>query len=163
MEDYIVIKGNKKEPYECFLLQFDGKSEPNPGPSSSGIVLFGPVVEKSGNYFRKKLLESGCYITHATNNQAEYDGLLLGLTKAFLLNIRNLVIEGDSNLIINQVCNKWQVKDSRLKVLYDKVTTLLELFDYVAIKHVYRDKNKLADKITNIVHELKHDYEKEYK
>jgi ribonuclease HI len=131
-----------------YLLQFDGLSEPNPGASSGGAVLFDPEG--------KVVFEAGEFIPFATNNQAEYSGLILGL-QTLLAHApyagANLSIEGDSMLIINQVAAKWKVKHEALKALHATVHAALAnpAFVNVTIKHVYRDKNKYADKLTNDV------------
>lgn len=131
-----------------YLLQFDGLSEPNPGASSGGAVLFDP----EGNV----IFEAGQFISYATNNQAEYSGLILGL-QTMIAQVphagTNLRIEGDSQLIINQVAGKWKVKNDALKTLHATVHEALSnsVFGNVGIKHVYRENNKHADKLTNDV------------
>lgn len=162
VDDYTILKGKLVYPSLCYLMQFDGKAEPNPGSGSSGTVLYSPIRSKGEKFFRKKIIESGDYLNYCTNNQAEYEGLILGLTKAFEYDVNHLVIEGDSNLIINQMIGSWKVKDDKLKLLYERATTLVDLFDFVAIKHVYRTNNIAADKVTNIVHDAKQCYEKVY-
>jgi ribonuclease HI len=135
---YFIIKGKE---VEAHLLQFDGASEPNPGESCGGAVLFTPD--------RKVVFERGEYIEYATNNQAEYTGLLIGLVSCVEQGIKNLLIEGDSMLVINQVTNKWKVKDSELKLFHTEIIKLMDHFDFVAIRHVYREYNAHADRLTN--------------
>jgi ribonuclease HI len=140
---YTIIKGSNISNTDSYLLQFDGLSEPNPGASSGGAVLYAP----DGSV----VFEAGEFIPHATNNQAEYSGLILGLmhTKS----APNLRIEGDSMLIINQVSGKWKIKNDVLKSLHSTVMDILRdsAFVNVGIRHVYRDQNKHADKLTNDV------------
>ena len=135
---YFIIKGKE---VDAHLLQFDGASEPNPGESCGGAVLFTPD--------RKVVFERGEYIDYATNNQAEYTGLLVGLVSCVEQGIKNLLIEGDSMLVINQVTNKWKVKDSELKLFHAEIIKLMDHFDFVAIRHVYREYNAHADRLTN--------------
>ena len=135
---YFIIKGKE---VDAHLLQFDGASEPNPGESCGGAVLFTPD--------RKVVFERGEYIDYATNNQAEYTGLLVGLVSCVEQGIKNLLIEGDSMLVINQVTNKWKVKDSELKLFHTEIIKLMDHFDFVAIRHVYREYNAHADRLTN--------------
>jgi len=143
--DYLMIRGSE-DPGEdkCYLLQFDGLSFPNPGISTGGAVMFSPSS-------RKVVFERGEFIEHATNNQAEYTGLIIGLNSAIDLGVKNLLIEGDSNLVILQTAGKWKVKNEALKDLNEEVRDLLPFFEFVAIRHVYRDKNVHADRITNDV------------
>jgi ribonuclease HI len=129
------------------LLQFDGLSIPNPGKGSSGAILF----SSSGDV----VFERGDYLGDTTNNIAEYTGLLIGIEECVKRNITSIRIEGDSLLVVNQVSGKWQVKDAKLKVLHQTVMAMFNrYFKNVAIRHVYRDKNKDADRITNEVMKL---------
>lgn len=144
---------------DSYLLQFDGLSEPNPGESSGGAVLYAP----DGSV----VFEAGEFIPHATNNQAEYSGLILGLTRAAACvpPITNLRIEGDSMLIINQVAGKWKIKNDVLKALHAAVLEILggSAFTHVGIRHVYRDQNKHADRLTNDVMKTRESFYKTYK
>jgi ribonuclease HI len=142
---YSIVKGSDIIEEElCYLLQFDGLSEPNPGTSTAGAVMFYPNS-------RKVVFEKGEFIEYATNNQAEYTGLIIGIKSAIDLGIKQLLIEGDSKLVILQSEGKWKVKSDNLKSLNKEARDLLTHFDFVAIRHVYRDKNEHADKITNDV------------
>jgi ribonuclease HI len=139
-EGYLHVKGKQKaEPY---LLQFDGASDPNPGPSAGGAVLFHPGTTDP-------VFERYEFIPHATNNEAEYNGLIIGLQEAADAGIKNLLIEGDSNLIINQFAGTWKIKAQNLVSLHKKARDLLSSFDFVAIKHIPREKNTHADRLTN--------------
>ena len=137
---YYIIKG-KAEETECYLLQFDGASDPNPGESCGGAVLFAPN--------RRVVFERGEYIEYATNNQAEYTGLLAGLVSCKDQGVKKLLIDGDSMLVINQVAGKWKVRDPELKIFHSEIKKLIEEFDFVAIRHVYRENNTHADRLTN--------------
>jgi ribonuclease HI len=148
---YSIIKGSNFEEEDCYLLQFDGLSNPNPGISTGGAVLFSPVS-------RKVVFERGEYIQYATNNQAEYTGLIIGLKSAIDNGIKQILIEGDSQIVIFQTEGKWKVKNENLKNLNNEVKKLLLQFDFVAVRHVYRDNNEYADKITNDVFESKQSY-----
>jgi ribonuclease HI len=148
---YKIVKGTEEQEKEAFRLQFDGKSEPNPGPSSAGAVLYYPNSQTVK-------AEVGEYIPNATNNEAEYTGLLIGFHLAVSLGIKHLVIAGDSNLVINQVFGEWKVKSDNLKGLHKEIRTLFKNFDFIAAKHVYRDHNDYADNITNVVFDKKKSY-----
>jgi ribonuclease HI len=138
--DYSILKGTLGESY---LLQFDGLSEPNPGTSTAGAVIFSPD--------KKPILETGEFMNFATNNQAEYTGLYIGLKAAIELGVKDILIEGDSQLIINQTQGKWKVKNEGMRILHKKVCDLLPNFNSIGIRHIYRVKNTYADKITNDV------------
>jgi len=147
--NYIIYKGEENE--NAYRLQFDGKSEPNPGPSSAGAVIHYPNSEAVK-------AEVGEWIPNATNNEAEYKSLLIGLELAVQLGIKNLLIAGDSNLVINQVFGDWKVKSENLREVNRKIKNLFKNFDFIAAKHVYRERNAYADNITNVVHENKKSY-----
>ena len=148
-ESYHVVLGTLEEGMD--LLQFDGLSVPNPGKGSSGAILF----SSSGEI----IFERGDYLGDTTNNIAEYKGLLIGIEECVKRDVKNIKIEGDSMLVVNQVAGKWQVKDAKLKVPHQTVMAMIQkYFKNVLIRHVYRDKNKEADRITNEVMKLGHSF-----
>ena len=139
-----------------YLLQFDGASEPNPGPSGSAYVLFSPIqTDEKGEQFRNLVQEGFTYIPHATNNEAEYSALILGLTKALELGITELDVEGDSNLVVNQVQGSWKVKVPRLVPLRSKANKLLWRLKKWSVKHIYREDNTDADRLSKEALEVK--------
>ena len=140
LDGYLHVKGKQTAPPH--LLQFDGASDPNPGPSAGGAVLFHPGTTDP-------VFERYEFIPHATNNEAEYNGLIIGLQEAADAGIKNLLIEGDSNLIINQFAGTWKIKAENLASLHKKARALLSQFNFVAIKHIPREKNAHADRLTN--------------
>ena len=138
----LIKRGNPPED-NYYLMQFDGLSAPNPGISTSGAVIFSPGTH------RTVVAEKAHYINHATNNEAEYGGLILGLEMAKKLKIENLLIEGDSQLIIYQTEGRWKAKDARMHQLQEIVQELLKSFNFIGIRHVRREFNKHADALTN--------------
>ena len=149
---YTIVKGTEIDEKECYLLQFDGKAEPNPGESSGGAVLFSKD--------KRVVFETGEYMKHATNNQAEYTGLIIGLKLAFSIGVKTLLVEGDSNLVIKQVSGLWKVKNEGMKKLHAEARENALKFDFIAVKHVLRDKNQHADRLTNEVTEKKTSFER---
>ena len=124
-----------------YVLHFDGCSKGNPGPAGIGAV-----ISKSGS-------EEWCgcqFIGNRTNNQSEYSALILGLKEALSRNIKQLQVYGDSLLVINQVTGQFKVNNILLKELHQEVIKLTKNFDYIAFNHVYRDKNKRADQLSNM-------------
>lgn len=89
------------------------------------------------------------FLPFATNNVAEYTGLIVGLKQAAALGIRKLEIRGDSNLVVKQVQGFWKVKAEHLQPFYQEAKRLIQSFDYTGIEWVARDKNKLADAAAN--------------
>ena len=152
---YAILKGSSKmEEDICYLLQFDGLSEPNPGESSGGAILYSPS--------RKPVFERGEYIDTATNNQAEYTGLLVGLQSAIEYGVKNILIEGDSQLVVFQLEGRWQIKNEALRKLNTEIRDLFSNFDFIAIRHIYREFNTESDRITNEVIKEKECFIKEY-
>ena len=79
---------------------------------------------------------------------AEYASLLRLVKKAQRLGIENLYIQGDSQLIINQVNGVWKAKDPRMKQYRDRVLATLKHIKQWELKHVLRNHNKEADSLT---------------
>ena len=137
-----------------YLLQFDGLASPNPGEATAGAVLFSPEG--------KIVFEVADYLGIQTNNYAEYTGLLIGLRLAKEKGYRQIKIEGDSNLVIQQVKGLWKVKEPSLRLLFEQIMKLLVDFKVESIKHVYREYNKVADALTNECFATKKGFVREY-
>jgi hypothetical protein len=118
---YTIIRGKSTvKESECYLLQFDGLAQPNPGEATGGAIIYSPD--------RDPLYETGEYIKFATNNIAEYMGLIIGLRLALEKGFTKLLVEGDSQLIIFQTQGKWKVTNDNLKNIIKKhVTWFLNL------------------------------------
>ena len=148
---YNLLVGSSDKSATAWLLQFDGAANPNPGPASAGAVLWSPQ-DAQGK--RSPVFEMGKFIGKNTNNVAEIQGLLLGLKMAVMRNARDLLIEGDSELIINQQIGKYRVSHKNLKVWWSEIQAAMmdeTSFDWIAIRHVYREYNERADSITKEV------------
>jgi ribonuclease HI len=119
----------------------DGGSRGNPGPASYGVVVRdarGEIVAKL-----KK------YIGRATNNVAEYYGLIAALDYAQAHAIRALQIESDSELLVKQMRGQYKVKSEELRPLFERAKKMSAAFDSFAIRHVYREQNREADALAN--------------
>lgn len=125
------------------LLFTDGGSRGNPGPAGIGSILY----DVDG----KTLDVDARYEGEITNNQAEYKGLLLGLKLAKKHKITILNIYMDSELVVKQIKGEYKVKNIEMKGLKTEVDTALEYFTEYSIHHVKREKNKIADKLVNII------------
>lgn len=97
----------------------DGASRGNPGPASWGFLIKDNV---------KTLFQDSGFITHATNNEAEYTAILKGLQKAHEMGYEEVTVFSDSNLVINQLLHKYQVKNRQLLELYKAVSNAAGLF-----------------------------------
>ena len=125
-----------------YLMQFDGCSKGNPGKAGSGAVIYKNKSEIWG-----KSLFIG---DKNTNNEAEYMGLIIGLEEAINIGVKDLYVEGDSLLVIKQMKGLYKVKADNLYKLYEKAKKLEKQFTSVSYNHVYRDKNKRADELSNM-------------
>lgn len=134
-----------KLPYK---LNFDGCSKGNPGSAGIGAVLY---------FDDQEIWCSNKYIGTRTNNESEYMALILGLNEALLRSINELIVCGDSLLVINQMNGTYKVKNKNLLELYNYAKQLCTNFKYIEFKHVYRNFNKRADKLANLALENQSD------
>jgi ribonuclease HI len=127
--------------YDNYVLFFDGCCKGNPGPGGAGAVLYKNGIE----------VWSDCSFVgkNVTNNIAEYTGLLLGLNQAAKVGIKNLTVNGDSQLAIKQMTGVYKVNSENLIELYKTAKQLEKLFDSISYNHVYRKDNKRADALSN--------------
>jgi ribonuclease HI len=124
-----------------WLLMVDGASRGNPGDAGCGAVIFDPDGET--------VRELSRYLGKTTNNVAEYAGLLMGLEEALKLGVKRLRVESDSELLVRQLTGVYRVKEPRLIELHGKAQELFRRFESHRIRHVYREQNKVADKLAN--------------
>lgn len=123
-------------------LYADGGARGNPGPAAGGAVLLG----EDG----RVLCERGEYLGTATNNVAEYTGLIVGLEEAKRLGtITMLDVRMDSLLVVQQMRGIWKIKHPGLRPLAIRAGALLAEFPQRTIEHVPRDLNRLADAVVN--------------
>ena len=122
-------------------LHADGAARGNPGPAAYGFVLDSP----SG----AELAGEGEAIGEATNNVAEYKGLIAGLERAVALGVSKLEVRMDSELVVRQISGRYRVKHPGLVPLFRKARTLIERLESWDIQHVPREENKRADRLAN--------------
>lgn len=123
-------------------LYCDGGSRGNPGKSACAYFVFED----------EKLLTFGCkYLGIQTNNYAEYNGLLLGLTSVIKeFKPDSLEVYLDSELVVKQINGLYKVENEVLKTLKGKIEEKKFLIANLKIIHVLREQNKFADKLVNI-------------
>jgi len=142
IKNAIKIVSPKIYPETSFIMNFDGCSKGNPGLGGAGAVIYNENDEIwSGTFFVGE---------NATNNHAEYAGLILGLEKAKELDIKNILVKGDSQLVINHMKRVYKCKSPNLIELYEKARELERNFDNIYYEHVLRNFNKRADELSNI-------------
>ena len=138
----IKIVSPKIYPEHSFVMNFDGCCKGNPGLAGAGAVI----------YYNNDEIWSGTFFVgeHATNNHAEYAGLILGMQHAIELDIKILLVKGDSQLILNHMTGVYKCKSPNLLQLYDRAKELERSFDKICFEHVLRNFNKRADELSNI-------------
>jgi ribonuclease HI len=124
-----------------WLVMVDGAARGNPGHAGCGAV----ILDGNG----KLVKELSRYLGHATNNVAEYQGLLMGLETLLDLGKKRIRVESDSQLLVRQLNGEYRVRDEKLKPLFQKALILLRQFDAYRILHVPREMNRLADRLAN--------------
>ena len=137
-------KNDSEKPREQFdfKMNFDGCSKGNPGLSGAGAVIYENNEEIWGDHL---------FVGEKfTNNHAEYAGLILGLQQAKKMNIKHILVEGDSLLVINQMSNIYNCNSPNLIELYNKAKELEKYFDKIHYQHVDRKFNKRADQLSNV-------------
>jgi ribonuclease HI len=122
-------------------LSTDGGARGNPGPAAYGYVL------ETGD--GQVLAAHGEAIGHATNNVAEYSGLVAGLEKAAELGVRELEVVSDSELLVKQMRGEYRVKNEALRELWELANDLERRFAKVSYTAVKRAHNELADSLVN--------------
>ncbi len=119
----------------------DGAARGNPGEAGCGAV----ICDGTG-----AVLKELCrYLGHATNNVAEYEGLLMGLEGVLQIGGRRLRVRSDSELLVRQLNGQYRVKDEKLKRLHQRALGLLQRLEVYRIIHVAREHNRLADRLAN--------------
>lgn len=127
--------------YEKLKLFTDGGARGNPGSAGIGAV----ILDEEG----KVIAKISEYIGETTNNQAEYKALIAGLTKVKELGAEELEVFLDSELVVKQLNREYRVKDKDLAPLFLQVYNISLGFKKIIFKHIYREKNELADKLVN--------------
>ncbi len=95
------------------------------------------------------LAARGEAIGHATNNVAEYSGLVAGMTQAAELGVRELEVVSDSELLVKQMRGEYKVKNEALRRLWEEANDLERRFAKVRYTAVRRAHNELADTLVN--------------
>jgi ribonuclease HI len=132
---------------------FDGMCQPvNPG----GVACYGfTILEKENNKIYQIYEEGGIafkpFSKESSNNVAEYVALIKLLEWLFSkgYNKFSVLIQGDSQLIINQLSGKYKVKSEKLKIYYEKTKILIKKFENIQIQWITRENNNEADALAN--------------
>ena len=137
----IKASGAKNTSSDTVTIFSDGGSRGNPGPSAAGFVIL--------DYTQTVISEGGEYLGITNNNQAEYQGVRLGLEKALELKFKRVDFKIDSMLVVNQMKGFYRIKNRELWPIHERIRELMKSFDKVTFNHVAREFNQLADGMVN--------------
>jgi ribonuclease H / adenosylcobalamin/alpha-ribazole phosphatase len=124
------------------IVEADGGSRSNPGPAGYGAVV---RDADTGTVLR----EVAAGIGVASNNVAEYRGLIAGLTAALDVAADEVEVRMDSLLVVNQMKGEWKVKHEAMKPLASEAAALVRRLPVVRFTHVPRAQNAHADRLAN--------------
>ncbi len=130
------------QPAGVYVAYVDGASRGNPGPASYAVVIQAPDGATK--------FEIGKYVGRATNNVAEYYGLIAALDYAASEKIARLRVRSDSELLVRQMQGRYKVKSPDLRPLHERAQKLARALAYFAIEHIPREQNSEADELANI-------------
>lgn len=123
------------------IIYCDGASRGNPGPAGAGAVLLG----EDGSV----IYELSKYLGETTNNQAEYQALILALEEAKNQDAKEVDIFTDSELVVRQLKGSYRVKNGNIKPLFKLVLHKLQSFNKYSVEYLPREKNAHADNLAN--------------
>jgi ribonuclease H / adenosylcobalamin/alpha-ribazole phosphatase len=124
------------------IVEADGGSRGNPGPAGYGAVL---RDAETGAVLR----EAAAGIGVASNNVAEYRGLIAGLTAAIDVGADEVQVRMDSLLVVNQMSGVWKIKHEAMKPLASEAAALVRRLPTVSFRHIPREQNSHADRLAN--------------
>jgi probable phosphoglycerate mutase len=124
------------------VANIDGGARGNPGPAGWGAVVQSPKGEV--------VAELHGAMSHATNNVAEYEGLLAVLTWALDHSVSEVHVRSDSLLLVQQMRGVYNVKNEGLKAQYGRARLLADRVGRVTYEHIRRELNAHADRLANL-------------
>jgi broad specificity phosphatase PhoE/ribonuclease HI len=125
------------------VVEADGGSRGNPGPAGYGALVRDPVTGEV-------LEEMSDSLGRATNNVAEYSGLVAGLRAAARIAPRaDVEVRMDSKLVVEQMSGRWKIKDENLRSLASSARDVARGLGLVSYVWVPRDRNAHADRLAN--------------
>lgn len=123
-----------------WTIHVDGSS--TAGGSGAGILIESP----QGDQFQYAIR----LMFPATNNEAEYEALIIGINLALAAGAKRLVMISDSQLVVNQVQGDYEAKEGKMKEYLSKVSELLARLETFEIKQVPRAENEIADRLAKL-------------
>lgn len=128
------------------LVRFDGSCQP---PAGGGVAGWGFVIEGPGIRVEDCGLATRPYSPHSTNNVAEYVGAIRALEHLHSVGYSgDVVMEGDSQLVIRQMNGEYEVRAEHLKAYHDWLGQLCRMFQAVEFRWIPREENGVADALS---------------
>ncbi|XP_059295590.1 uncharacterized protein LOC132048928 [Lycium ferocissimum] len=145
-EGVLAIEKETVEPYTGWRLFFDGVV--NYKALGIGAVL----ISETGQHY--PMLAK--FKFHFTNNMAEYEAFILGLRMALDMDINELLVIGDSNLLIHQVQGEWATKNDKILPYVTLAQRMCKKFKKIKFRHIPRAQNEFADRLAIIASMIQH-------
>ena len=123
------------------IINVDGAARGNPGPAAIGAILKDETGNITGRISRS--------IGVTTNNQAEYQAVIVALEKAISSGATQVVLKSDSELVVNQINGQYKIKNTALRPLYQQVVRLIGSLESFSITYIPREQNNEADGLAN--------------
>ncbi len=124
------------------IVEADGGSRGNPGPAGYGAVVRDKLSGET-------LTERKGFIGVATNNVAEYQGLIAGLRAASEVGAETVDVRMDSKLVVEQMAGRWKIKHPSMQPLAREAQALARAFKTVSYEWIPRERNRQADRLAN--------------
>lgn len=128
-------------PTQGWLAYTDGASRGNPGLAGAGIYMIAPDGTEH-RLFR--------FLGTKTNNQAEYEAMIIALEALIEHKAQTATIRADSELMVKQMNGIYRVKNDNVIPLFKRATELRKNFTSLTFEHVRREFNKNADQLANV-------------
>ncbi|XP_060179912.1 uncharacterized protein LOC132609777 [Lycium barbarum] len=145
-EEVLFIGEGIAEEYPGWRLFFDGAA------NSKGVGIGAVLISESGQHYPiSAKIKFPC-----TNNMAEYEACILGLRMAADMHIQELLVIGDSDLLVHQVRGEWTTKNGKILPYLHCVKDLCKRFIKVEFKHVPRTQNEFADALATLSSMIQH-------
>jgi len=134
-----------------FIVEADGGSRGNPGRAGSGSLV---IDAETGEI----LAEIGTWVGIATNNVAEYRGMVEGIRRALEIDpTAGILVRMDSQLVVEQMSGRWKVKHPDMRELAAEARELIG-HRPVTFEWIPRAENARADALANRAMDMGHSF-----
>lgn len=124
------------------IMETDGAARGNPGMAGAGII----IKDEHG----RTLDTIGRFLGVTTNNQAEYQALIIGLEAIKRFHPAGVTVRSDSELMVKQMNGQYRVRHPEIIPLYSRAVELMAELPSVTFQHVSRERNRGADGVANV-------------